>query len=127
MSNLTRLTCCMRHLIAFIYSFFYAFRGIWVLLRTQRNARVHLLAVLVVLVGGLWLDLAQGEWLAVAIICTLVLALEAVNTAVEAVVDLASPEYHLLAQHAKDVAAGAVLMAALGAIVVAALIVVPRL
>ncbi len=117
----------MPHLIAFIRSFLYAFQGLWVLLRTQRNAKVHLLAVLVVLVAGFWLRLGQSEWLAVTIISALVLALEAVNTAVEAVVDLASPEYHRLAKRAKDVAAGAVLIAALGALVVAALIVVPRL
>src|SRR5688572_3756638 len=110
----------MPHLIAFIRSFLYAFQGLWVLLRTQRNAKVHLLAVLVVLVAGFWLRLGQSEGLAVTIISALVLALEAVNTAVEAVVDLASPEYHLLAKRAKDVAAGAVLIAALGALVVAA-------
>ena len=117
----------MRPLTAFVRSFIYAFEGLWVLLRTQRNARVHLLAVLVVVVAGAWLRLEQSEWLAVTIVSALVLALEAVNTAVEAVVDLASPEYHLLAKRAKDVAAGAVLIGALAALLVAALIVVPRL
>ena len=117
----------MHPLIAFVRSFIYAFEGLWVLLRTQRNARVHLLAVLVVVVAGMWLKMEQSEWLAVTIISALVLALEAVNTAVEAVVDLASPEYHLLAKRAKDVAAGAVLIGALAALLVAALIVVPRL
>jgi diacylglycerol kinase len=117
----------MQQLIAFIRSFFYAFEGLWALVRTQRNAKVHLLAVLVVVIAGVWLKLGQSEWLAVTIISALVLALEAVNTAVEAVVDLASPEYHLLAKRAKDVAAGAVLIAALAALVVAALIVFPRL
>lgn len=116
-----------RRVRAFIWSFGYAFRGIWVLLRSQRNARVHTLAVIVVVITGLTLHISRGEWLALTIICTLVLALEGVNTAIEAVVDLASPTYHPLARHAKDVAAGAVLIAALGALIVAALIVGPRL
>ncbi len=114
-------------MIAFVRSFGYAFRGIWLLLRTQRNAKVHALAVLVVVVAGFWLDIPRAEWLTVTVMCTLVLALEAVNTAIEAVVDLASPQYHELAKRAKDVAAGAVLIAALGALIIAALIVGPRL
>jgi diacylglycerol kinase (ATP) len=117
----------LRFLIAFLRSFLYAFRGIEELVRTQRNARVHLLAVAVVVVAGLLLQLDRTEWLAVTVICTLVLALEGVNTAIEAVVDLASPQYHDLARRAKDVAAGAVLIAALGALIIAALIVLPRL
>jgi diacylglycerol kinase (ATP) len=117
----------LRFLIAFLRSFLYAFRGIEELVRTQRNARVHLLAVAVVVVAGLLLGLDRPEWLAVTVICTLVLALEGVNTAIEAVVDLASPQYHDLARRAKDVAAGAVLIAALGALIIAALIVLPRL
>lgn len=117
----------MKPLIAFIRSFGYAFAGLGALVRTQRNARVHVLAVAVVLAGGWQLRLERGEWLAVAVVCTLVLALEAVNTAIEALVDLASPEVHPLAKRAKDVAAAAVLIAALGALAVAALLVAPRL
>jgi len=117
----------LQFVIRFLRSFLYAFRGVGVLVRTQRNARVHLLAVAVVVVAGLLLGLSRVEWLVVTLVCTLVLALEGINTAVEAVVDLASPQYHELARRAKDVAAGAVLIAALGALIVAALIVLPRL
>ncbi|HEY1014459.1 MAG TPA: diacylglycerol kinase family protein [Herpetosiphonaceae bacterium] len=117
----------MRSLVAFIRSFGYAFVGLGTLVRTQRNARVHVLAVAVVLVAGWQLRLERGEWLAVAVVCALVLALEAVNTAIEAVVDLVSPAPHPLAKRAKDVAAAAVLIAAMGALAVAALLVVPRL
>lgn len=112
---------------AVLRSFGYAFTGLAVLLRTQRNARIHTAAVLVVIGVGLLLRLSRIEWLAVTLICTLVLCLEAVNTALEAVVDLASPELHPLARRAKDVAAAAVLLAALGALVIAALLVLPRL
>lgn len=111
---------------AFLRSFGFAFVGIATLVRSQRNARIHLLAVAVVAVAGWLLRLSQAEWLAVIAVSALVLALEAMNTAVEAVVDLVSPEFHPLAKRAKDVAAGAVLIAALAALLIAALIVVPR-
>lgn len=114
-------------LIKFIRSFGYAFRGIWLLISTQRNAQVHVLAIAVVLVAGWWLKLSPTEWLIVTLMCVVVLALEAVNTAIEAVVDLASPTRHPLAARAKDVAAGAVLIAAIGALIIATIIVVPRL
>ncbi len=112
---------------AFVRSFWYALQGVWVLVATQRNARVHVLAIGVVIFTGLVLHISRAEWLAVTLICTLVLALEGVNTAVEALVDLVAPDLHPLAKRAKDVAAGAVLIAAAGALVIAALIVFPRL
>ena len=111
----------------FICGFGYAFRGIWILIRSQRNAQVHCLAIAVVLFFGWLLDINANEWLAVSLISVMVLALEAVNTAIESVVDLVSPEYHPLAGRAKDVAAGAVLIAAIGALIIAAIIVWPRL
>ena len=86
-----------------------------------------MLAIAVVLVAGWWLKLSPTEWLIVTLMCVVVLALEAVNTAIEAVVDLASPTRHPLAARAKDVAAGAVLIAAIGALIIATIIVVPRL
>ena len=116
-----------QQLLAFMRSFGYAFQGIWTLVRTQRNARVHLLAVAVVGVSGLVLEFSATEWMVVTLLCTLVLALEAVNTAIEAVVDLVSPHYHPLAKQAKDVAAGAVLLAAIGACIIALLLIGTRI
>lgn len=77
--------------------------------------------------AGWWFRIARGEWLVLILICTLILALEAVNTAVEATVDLVSPGYHPLAKIAKDAAAGALVFAVLGSIGVAAMIFGPHL
>jgi diacylglycerol kinase (ATP) len=76
---------------------------------------------------GFGLGIERGEWLALILTIALVLAAEGVNTAVEATVDLASPGYHPLARTAKDVAAGTVLLTAVAAVLVGAVIFVPRL
>lgn len=106
--------------------FGWAGRGVLVMLRTQANARIHAGAAVVVIVAGFAFHISAGEWCAVVGAIGLVFALEAVNTAVEAVVDLASPEVHPLAERAKDVAAGAVLIAAIAAAVIGLLIFGPR-
>ncbi len=85
------------------------------LLRNQPHARFHALATALVIVAGLVAKLSRTEWCLLILSITLVWVAEALNTAVEYVTDLASPEIHPLAKKAKDVAAGAVLCAALGA------------
>ena len=94
-----------------INSFGYAFKGIFYLFSSQKNAQVHALAVLVIGIWGYFLCLEKWEWCAIFISMALVLALEAMNTAIESIIDLVSPEHHALAGKAKDVAAGAVLLA----------------
>jgi diacylglycerol kinase len=106
----------------FIKSVPHAFRGILTLMKSENNFRIHLLAVVVVLVVGLQMDLTEGEWLALILTMGGVLALEAINTAIEAVVDLVSPEFHPLAKKAKDIAAGAVLLFVFAALAVAGVI-----
>lgn len=108
-------------------SFVWAFRGVGVLVRTQANARIHLAATLVVVAAGFICGISRGEWCAVVAAIGLVWTAEGLNTAIEAVVDLVSPEHHSLAGRAKDVAAGAVLCAALTAAVIGLLVFVPRL
>jgi diacylglycerol kinase len=108
-------------------SFRYAFAGLAYCLRTQRNFRIHSLATLLVAVVGLWLGVSWVEWAVLAVTVTMVLAAEMINTVVEAAVDLASPAYHPLAKVAKDVAAGAVLLTAMGAVVVALFVFLPHL
>ncbi len=110
-----------------IASFRFAFEGIFHLIRTQHNAHIHLVIGTIAIALGIVLGIGQAEWLALTIIITLVLVTEGVNTAIEAVVDLASPERHPLAKIAKDVAAGTVLLTALGAIIVGCLIFLPPL
>ncbi|MBE9912808.1 diacylglycerol kinase family protein [Paenibacillus donghaensis] len=97
-------------------SFGYALQGIKYALRTQRNMKIHAAAAVVVVAAALWLHLSWLRWIVLLLAITLVMALELLNTALEAVVDLASPELHPLAKAAKDTAAGAVLLAAVFAV-----------
>lgn len=108
-------------------SFGYAFAGLYHLLRTQRNAQIHCAIGLLALALGLFFGISRLEWIALVLTCALVLAAEGVNTAIEAVVDLASPEIHPLAKTAKDVAAGTVLLAAIASVIVGLLIFLPYL
>jgi diacylglycerol kinase len=105
-----------------VASFGHAFRGVWSALRSEVHLRFHALATVVVIGLGLHYSLARLEWALVAISIGCVWSAELVNTAIEALTDLASPGYHPLAGKAKDVAAGAVLIAALGAVVVGILV-----
>lgn len=108
-------------------SFVYAFSGLEHMLRTQRNAQIHLAITLLVLIAAIFFRISTGEWLALVLAIALVLAFEAINTALEAVVDLAAPRFDPLAKRAKDAAAGAVLVSAIGAAVAGLLVFVPRL
>jgi len=103
-------------------SFGHAFRGLKVLVQTQPNARIHALATLLVLAGGWLLRISPAEWALIALTIACVWAAEAMNTAIEFVVDLVSPDHHPLAAKAKDVAAGAVLLTAIGAAVVGGIV-----
>lgn len=111
----------------FIVGFGHAFRGIGYMLRTQRNMGVHCLIGACALALGGFLGLARWEWLALIVTITLVLFAEAVNTAIEAAVDVATEEFHPLARVAKDAAAGAVLICAIGAVVVGCVVFLPHL
>ncbi len=108
-------------------SFQYAFAGWWYVLRTQRNAWIHGLASVLVLLLAWWLNLPVRDWAVLFVTMGLVWMAEFMNTALEAVVDLASPQLHPLAKAGKDVGAAAVLIAALCAAVVGFLILGPPL
>jgi diacylglycerol kinase (ATP) len=108
-------------------SFRYAFAGWWYMLRTQRNAWIHAVLSTVVFALGLLLGLGRLEWALLVLTIGLVWMAEFVNTALEAVVDLASPDLHPLAKVGKDVAAAAVLVGAATAVVVGLLILGPPL
>jgi diacylglycerol kinase len=100
-------------------SFGYAIKGVGVAIKTQTNIRIHLLAVLVVTVTGIFLDLNAIEWAIIALTIGFVLTAEMFNTAIEHLVDFVSPEHHEKAGIIKDLSAGAVLVAAIVATVVA--------
>ena len=101
----------------FVGSLNCAIEGVLWAVKTQRHMLVHLLAAVAVLVGALALRLTLIEFALLALAIILVLFAELMNTALEVVVDLASPQYHELARRAKDVAAGAVLVASIGAVI----------
>jgi diacylglycerol kinase len=96
------------------------------LVRTQFNARVHLLAAALVCATGVVVDLSRAEWVGVVVAITLVLSAEAFNTALEQLADAVHPELHPGVGRAKDVAAAAVLITALGAAVIGLLVFVPH-
>src|SRR5690349_18347280 len=101
-----------------IESFRNAFRGWWYFFRTTPNARIHLAFAVGATIAGFWLGLTRVEFAVLWATIGLVITAEFINSAVEAVVDLASPDVHPLAKTAKDVAAGGVLFAAFAAVVV---------
>jgi diacylglycerol kinase len=109
------------------FSFRMAGHGIAYTLRTQPNAWIEVAALTAVILTGWWFQLAAGEWAVLGLTFFLILALESVNTAIEAVVDLVSPQYHPLAKIFKDTAAGAMVFAVCGSLFVAAAIFGPRL
>ena len=113
--------------VSLIRSFHFAFEGISYLIRTQRNARIELAVGLVVLVVAVWVRVTPVEWAVLALTTAIVLAFEALNTALELAVSLASPERHPLAKAAKDVSAAMVLIAAIGAVLVGIAIFRPHL
>ena len=105
----------------------HAFHGWWYVLRTQHNAWIHGVVATVVVLLGLWLRLPVRDWAALALTIAMVFTAEFINTAIEAVVDLATTEHHPLAKVGKDVGAAAVLIAALAAMLVGLLLLGPPL
>jgi len=105
-----------------VRSFHVAFRGIGMMFQSEFNARVHALASIVVIAAGFGLGIDRGEWLAVILAITAVWTAEAFNTAIEALGDAVSREDHPGIGRAKDVAAGSVLLAALGAATIGAIV-----
>jgi diacylglycerol kinase len=108
-------------------SFRYAFAGWWYVLRTQRNAWLHALATIASVGLGLWLKLDRLEWALLALAIGMVWLSEFINSALEAIVDLASPQIHPLARVGKDVGAAAVLIAAATAAAIGLLVLGPPL
>lgn len=108
-------------------SFHYAFEGWWFVLRTQHNAWIHAVVTLAVVVVGLWVGLPMRDWATLILAVMAVWMAEFMNTAIEAVVDMTMPDIHPLAKVAKDVAAAAVLVGALGAVLVGLLLLGPPL
>lgn len=117
----------MRTLRYLLRSFGYAFEGVWYTLFTQRNARIEVCFGLAAIVVAAWLGLSEIAWTILLLTIGSVLAVETMNTAIERMVDLLSPEKQQNAKHAKDAAAGAVLVLSITAAVIGLVILGPHL
>jgi diacylglycerol kinase (ATP) len=106
-------------------SFGFAFAGLAFMLRTQHNAWLHLAATIVVIAAGVALKIAADDWRWLVAAITLVWLAEAMNTAFEYLCDVVQPEFHASVQRAKDIAAGAVLLCAIGAAILGAITFAP--
>lgn len=107
-------------------SFGYAFEGIFTGIKKERNMKIHCMAMVLVIIAGIILRLPAYKWCICLILFGLIMALELVNTAVEAVVDLVTEDRKPLAKIAKDTAAGAVLIAAVMAAITGLILFVPE-
>ena len=105
----------------------FASDGVRYTFRSQRNARIQAVIAGFAVIAGLVLRISGTEWAVIALLITLVIGLELLNTAIEALVDLASPAFHPLAKIAKDAAAGAILLVVLGSVAAGLIIFLPRL
>lgn len=108
-------------------SFGYAFKGIRSFICKEPNAWIHCMAVVVVVVAGIYFDITVTEWCLCVLCFGLVLMAEAMNTAIERLVNLVSPQRNPIAGDVKDVAAGGVLLAALSAAVIGLIVFIPYL
>lgn len=107
-------------------SFGFAFKGIYYVARSEPNFRIHLLFAIIAVAMGFAFGIERWEWCMVVFAIAFVLSAEAFNTALERLTDLASPDIHPLAEQSKDAAAGAVLLAAIGAALVGLVVFLPR-
>ena len=110
-----------------ILSFKYAITGIIHMLRHEPNARIHLIASLVVVFLGVYFRIEKLEWLFITLAIGMVFSAELFNTSLESITDIISPEKNKKAGQAKDTAAGAVLIAAVAAAVIGMVIFLPRI
>lgn len=104
-----------------------AINGLWHVFKSQQNAHLHLIATIIVVVTGLWLRLSIVNWIFLLLVIGMVWIAEFLNTALEVIVNLASPDQHPLAKVGKDIGAAAVLIAAVIALIIGIIILGPPL
>ncbi len=111
----------------FYKSLSYAIEGIFNCIKKERNIKIHILFMMLVILCGFLFQITYVEWLICILLFGLVISLELVNTSIEAVVDLCTQEFHPLAKLAKDTAAGAVLISAIAAAMIGLIIFIPKI
>ena len=109
-----------------INSFKYAFKGLGSAVKSERNMKIHFTMMMLVIIAGIFFNIAIWEWITCFILFGLVIGMECVNTAIEIIVDMVSPKYNEAAGRAKDIAAGGVLACAIGAAVAGIFIFLPK-
>ena len=108
-------------------SFKYAIAGIWTSFKTERNMKIHIFIMILVIIAGIILKINKSEWIICIILFAIVIGSELFNTSIETIVDMVMPEKNEKAKIAKDVSAGAVLVVAIGAAIIGLVIFVPRI
>ncbi len=111
----------------FLLSFKYAIDGIITTIIEERNIKIHLLAIIVVIIMGLAYKISSIEWIICIILFGLVIATEMLNTAIENAVDLVTDEKNIFAKKAKDAAAGSVLISSIVSAIIAGIIWIPKI
>jgi diacylglycerol kinase len=107
--------------------FRYAIDGLISAIRSEANMRIHIVAAVLACIAGFYFNLASGEWIVIIICIVLVISFELINTAVEELCNMIHPEQHPVIKKIKDIAAGSVLVAAIGSVVVGLIIFLPKL
>ncbi len=110
-----------------INSFKYAFQGIITSFKTERNMKIHVFIMILVIIAGIVLKVSSLDWIILVTMFALVISAELFNTAIETVVDMITKEKNEKAKIAKDVAAGAVLVLAIGSVIVGLIIFIPKI
>lgn len=108
-------------------SFKYAFQGILTSFKTERNMKIHIMIMVLVIIAGIILKISKIEWMICILLFVIVIVGELFNTSVETIVDMVMPEINEKAKIAKDVAAGAVLISAIGAAIIGLTIFIPKI
>ena len=110
-----------------INSFKYAFTGIKTSFKTEQNMKIHILIMILVILAGIILKIDALDWIILIIMISLVISAELFNTTIETVVDMITKEKNEKAKIAKDVAAGAVLVLAIGSVIIGLIIFIPKI
>lgn len=114
-------------LIKFLLGFKYAFSGILETIKKERNIKVHIFVMLLVIIAGLYFKISLIEWFICIILFSIVISGEIFNTAIENLVDLVCPEKNEKAKIIKDASAGGVLILAIGSAIIGLIIFVPKI
>lgn len=109
-----------------LISFKYAFKGISTLWEKEHNFRIHVFVAIVTLLVGFFVDLSQIQWIAILVCIALVMAMEAINSSIEALADFICPQEDLRIKRLKDMSAAAVLFVSIAAFIVGLIVFIPK-